>query len=289
MGQWAYLQRTRSNIQDIMSTKNPLIFWFGGQLKSETEISFFADRAKNLLCMEDKKSSALEEKILNLINIAPYSVQDQLLVKQNIRMEVARAFAILKLVEAFVPNRRIFDFGAGCGIVNMVFHHDTFRIQDVISCDQIEFSRTSFLSLNEILPSEKKKYLYREEIFNFSDYNPSDVLLFRWSFDEFDETSKVRTLELIKKNKFENIVICGNKHSNQKIDIDCQLVLSGYAPVFAGGRPFDHGFIRIYKRADKKANVLYAILFMLQFMPGKKNKWMQFVIKKNFKAGHQLP
>ncbi len=279
MADWTYLERTRDNYEDIFEAESKLIYWFGGQLKSADEISYYESRAQNLLRMDKKTSSKLENQIFNLIPTDIYDEDQKTIIRKNVRMEIFRANSILKLLEAFTPDRRVFDIGAGCGIINYVFQHSSPDLKDVISCDQIEFSRNSFFELNNSLADAKKKFLYQDEIFEFDEYNSSDVPLFRWSFDEFDDGSKSRTVDLIKAQKFDQILVCGTKHSNKNVDIDYELVSLGYAPVFCGKKPFDHGFLRLYQRRDTRVKSLYSILSFMRLSPGKKNKWFQFIIR----------
>ena len=278
MANWAYFQRTRDNYEEIFDAPSKLIFWFGGQLKSVNEISYYESRGKSLLHMQKDASSTLEDQIFNLILTDSYDEDQTIIIRKNIRMEVFRAHAILKLLEAFTPSRRVIDIGAGCGIVNYVFQHTQLELKSVVSCDQIEFSRNSFLELNNALPEEKKTFLYQDELFKYADYNEFDVLLFRWSFDEFDDDSKARTVDLITKKKFQNILVCGTKHSNTKVDIDYELVSLGYVPVFCGRKPFDHGFVRLYERQDERCKRLYRVLSFMRLFPGKKNKWFESIV-----------
>ena len=280
MGQWAYLERTRDNIGEILCADNRLIFWFGAQLKSSSEIRFYENRARNLLRMDEEKISALEGCIFDLIDTRAYEKKDHEIIRKNVCMEISRAFSILKLLEAYVPRRRVFDMGAGCGIINYVYRHNKLELADIISCDQIEFSRQSFTDLHREMNENSKKYLFGEEIFSY-EFDAEDVLLFRWSFDEFDENSKIRVLSLVDKYKFRHIVICGNKHSNQKTDIDLELVSKNYKPTFAGHRPFDHGFIRIYELQKKRWNALFLLLSTASCIPFMKNRGMQFLIKNS--------
>lgn len=278
MADWAYFERTRDNYEDIFESENKLIYWFGGQLKSANEISYYESRGKSLLSLEKKPLSNLENNIFGLIPTGTYSEEEKSVIRKNIRMEVNRANAILKLLESFTSGRRIFDIGAGCGVINYVFQNTKPEIKDVVSCDQIKFSKESFFELNDEFSTERKKFLYQDEIFNFEAYEASDVPIFRWSFDEFDDGSKIRTIKLIKKQKFNHVLVCGTKHSNKKTDIDYELVSLGYVPIFSGRKPFDHGFIRLYEKREKRIESLYRVLSFMRLFRGKKNKWWERIL-----------
>lgn len=279
MADWAYFERTRENYGDIFKSESKLIYWFGGQLKSANEISYYESRGRNLLTLDEKSLSNLEGNIFDLIPTNTYSQEEKSIIRKNIRMEINRANAILKLLEAFTPSRRLFDIGAGCGIINYVFQHTKTELKDVVSCDQIEFSQESFFELNNNFSAEKKKFLYQDDIFNFKSYEISDVPVFRWSFDEFDDGSKAKIIKLIEAQKFNHILVCGAKHSNEKTDIDHELVSLGYTPIFCGRKPFDHGFIRLYEKRPKRLESLHRILSFMRLFPGKKNKWWERILK----------
>lgn len=225
----------------VSNPRNHLLFWLNNLNDQSRQ---FVPRTLLSLDIEDDRKKFLER----LLATSEQEVSLQESQISSLKQDLTEALLSLLLLAAYFPHRTVMDFGAGCGLVRFVFdlRRKEVELENVISLDNITFSKDSFDALN---PEASHAYIYGEIIYDLnSKIYDGNVILMRWVFDEMDKSSKLKFLSNLEHTRAEGFVIQGSKHDNL-FDIDSELLKAGFVLEAIMGPPINHGLTRVYRRS----------------------------------------
>ena len=277
---WQYLKKTRyeNSINPFTSYKNKEILgWFfyslGRKIIKKESRNYFNFSSK-------KKIKEIFSLALKELNGATFNLNQKKILITNIRNRYNSAYISLKAVETFFRNSDLIDYGSGSGIINYCYDLEKFRINSLINYDEISFSKESFEKLNF---HNKNTYIF-DNIKQLEAYlNKNTVVMFRWSYDEMSDESKMKILQRIIKFQVNGIIIQDNRRGlKSNTDIDVKLLNNQYNLIaYNNSYPLNHGQTRIYKKTKKvssfKRKILISIFKVLNILSIKK-----FLIEKIF-------
>jgi hypothetical protein len=271
---WKYLKKTReeNSINPFTLYKNKEILgWFfyslGRKIIKKKSRNYFNFSSK-------KKIKEIYILALKELDGITFNLNQKKILITNILNGYNSAYISLKAIETFFRNSDLIDYGSGSGIINYCYNLEKFKINSLINYDEITFSKESFEKLNNL---NKNIYIF-DNIKKLETYlnKKKSVVMFRWSYDEMSDESKMKILQRIIKSQVNGIMIQDSRRGlKSNTDIDVKLLNNQYNLIaYNYSYPLNHGQTRIYKKSKRdpsfKRKILINIFKILNMLPIKK-------------------